>query len=118
MKLDSLINGRTIHFGGFYTVFVVKMISHHPLIENQKPIIHSFTCISVNPFTKRQILDSSKLKGFADNNYILMKIAESLFLKRVENTVGKGEIAHHEQPSAHKYNTLPQLSSRTRHSKF
>ena len=81
MKLDSLINGRTIHFGGFYTVFVVKMISHHPLIENQKPIIHSFMCISVNPFTKRQILDSSKLKGFADNNYILMKIAESLVLK-------------------------------------
>ena len=41
-------------------------------------------------------LDSSKLKEFADNN---LKFDEygSNFPKRIENTVGKGEIAHYEQ---------------------
>ena len=41
-------------------------------------------------------MDSSKLKGFADNN---LKFYENgrKFLKRVENTVGKEEIAHYEQ---------------------
>ena len=45
-----------------------------------------------SPYPKRQILDSSKLKGFADDNF---KFDENgrMFLKRVENTVGKGEIA-------------------------
>ena len=46
-------------------------------------------------FSKRQILDSSKLKEFADDNF---KFDESdrMFYKRVENTVGKGEIARYE----------------------
>ena len=48
------------------------------------------------PFPKRQILDSSKLKKFADNNFILDENARK-FPKRVENTVGKGEIARNEQ---------------------
>ena len=41
------------------------------------------------------ILDSSKLKEFADN----FKFDENgrRLSKRVENTVGKGEIAHYEQ---------------------
>ena len=39
---------------------------------------------------KRQILDLSKLKEFAGNNF---KFDET----RVENTVWKGEIAHYEQ---------------------
>ena len=47
------------------------------------------------PFPKRQILDSSKLKEFADDNF---KFDENdrKFSKRVENTVGKGEIARYE----------------------
>ena len=48
------------------------------------------------PFPKRQILDSSKLKEFADNNFEFDK-NDREFFKRVENTVGKGEIAHYEQ---------------------
>ena len=44
----------------------------------------------------RQILDSSKLKEFANNNFKLMK-TEKKFFKRVENTVGKGEIARYKQ---------------------
>ena len=48
------------------------------------------------PFPKRQILDSSKVKEFANNNF---KLDENRikFSKRVENTVGKGEIARYEQ---------------------
>ena len=48
------------------------------------------------PFPKRQMLDSSKLKGFADDNF---KHGENYrkFYKKVENTVGKGEIARYEQ---------------------
>ena len=43
-------------------------------------------------FPKRQILDSSKLKDFADDNYE-SNGNSGKFSNRVENTVGKGEIA-------------------------
>ena len=42
------------------------------------------------------ILDSSKLKEFADNNFKFDENGKKLS-KRVENTVGKGEIARYEQ---------------------
>ena len=45
---------------------------------------------------KRQILDSSKLKEFADDNFDFDENGRK-FSKRLENTVGKGEIAHDEQ---------------------
>ena len=45
---------------------------------------------------KQQILDSSKLKEFADDN-LKFDENEGKFSKRVENTVAKGEIAHYEQ---------------------
>ena len=48
------------------------------------------------PFPKQQILDSSKLKEFADNNFKFDENGRN-FSKRVENTVGKGEIARYEQ---------------------
>ena len=45
--------------------------------------------------TRRQILDSSKLKEFADDNF---KFDENgRVIQMVENTVGKGEIARYEQ---------------------
>ena len=46
--------------------------------------------------TRRQILDSAKLKEFADNNFKFDEIGRKLS-KQVENTVGKGEIARYEQ---------------------
>ena len=48
------------------------------------------------PFPKRQILESSKLKEFAGDN---SKFDENgrKFLELVENTVGKGEIACYKQ---------------------
>ena len=43
-----------------------------------------------------QILDSFKLKDFADDNFKFDENGRK-FSKRVENTVGKGEIARYEQ---------------------
>ena len=40
--------------------------------------------------------DSCKLKEFADDNFQFDE-SDRKFSKRVENTVGKGEIAHYEQ---------------------
>ena len=47
-------------------------------------------------FPKRQILDYSKLKAFADGNFEFDKNDKNKN-KRVENTAGKGEIALQEQ---------------------
>ena len=44
---------------------------------------------------KQQILDSSKLKEFVDDNFKFDEYSRK-FSKRVENTVGKGEIARYE----------------------
>ena len=49
-----------------------------------------------SPITRRQILDFSKLKEFADNNFKFDQIGRKLY-KQVGNTVGKGEIARYEQ---------------------
>ena len=45
---------------------------------------------------KRQILDSSKMKDFADDYFKFDKIGRK-FAKWVENTVEKGEIARYKQ---------------------
>ena len=64
-------------------------------------ISKSFFCLFVkildclveyDPFPKQQILDSSKQKEFADDNFKFDENART-FSKQVENTVGKGEIA-------------------------
>ena len=46
------------------------------------------------PFPKQQVLDSSKLKEFADNNSKFNENGRKFF-RQVENTVGKGEIARY-----------------------
>ena len=63
--------------------------------------MHLFISFFVTDFvrktiTRRQILDSSKLKEFADDNFKFEENGRKLS-KRVENTVGKGEIARYEQ---------------------
>ena len=55
-----------------------------------------FSEIGINPLPDNKILDWSKLKQFADGNYKLYENGRK-FSKRVENTVGKGEIARYEQ---------------------
>ena len=49
-----------------------------------------------NPFPKQQILEASKVKEFADNTFSLDDNGRTSS-KAIENTVGKGEIAHNEQ---------------------
>ena len=59
----------------------------------------TFVSIPINvfqPITRRQILDCSKLKEFADDNFKFDKNGRKLS-KQVENAVGKGEIARNEQ---------------------
>ena len=50
----------------------------------------------IKPCPKRQILESSKVKQFADDNFEFDENG-SKFAEQVENTVGKGEIAHYKQ---------------------
>ena len=52
--------------------------------------------LALESFLKRQILDSSKLKDFAANNFKFDENGKK-FSKLVEYTVGEGEIAHYEQ---------------------
>ena len=49
-----------------------------------------------NPLPDNRILDWSKLKQFADNNFKFEENSRK-FSKWVENTVGKGEITCYEQ---------------------
>ena len=53
-------------------------------------------CICINPLPDDKILERSKLKLSADDNYKFNENSRKLS-KRVENTVGKGEIAHYEK---------------------
>ena len=52
--------------------------------------------MKVLPFPKQQILDCSKLKEFAGDNFRFNENGRNIS-KWVENTVGKGEIARYEQ---------------------
>ena len=49
-----------------------------------------------NPFPKDKFSHSSKLKELADDNFKFDENGRK-FSKQIENTVGKGEIAHHKQ---------------------
>ena len=59
------------------------------LLNTTVPIYPSY-------FPRRQVLDSSKLKELADDKFKFDENDRKLS-KRVENTVGKGEIARYEQ---------------------
>ena len=61
-----------------------------------KTDLAKFQTCAVTLVTRRQILDSSKLKEFADDNFKFDEYCRKLS-KWVENTVGKGEIARYEQ---------------------
>ena len=62
------------------------------------PRVHFCPLYFYSSFTlsQRQVLDTSKLEEFADDNF-KSDINGTKFSKRVENTVGKGEIARYEQ---------------------
>ena len=64
-------------------------------IETGTPV-KSESVRAVYPFPKRQILDPSTLKDFADDNFKFDENERKLS-GGVENTVGEGEIARYEQ---------------------
>ena len=68
--IDKMFNGKSSEFASYSTL-------HYP-------------------FPKRQILDPSKLKEFADDNFKFVENGRKLS-KQVENTVGKGKIACYKQ---------------------
>ena len=54
-------------------------------------------CVMMSqPFTKQQILDTSKLEEFADDIFEFDKKGRKFF-KRIQNAVGKGETACYKQ---------------------
>ena len=53
---------------------------------------HCQNAFEFNPIPHNKILDQNKLKAFADDNLNVTKMIISVF-DRVENIVGKGEIA-------------------------
>ena len=59
-------------------------------------VLHSETVSFSNPFPHDTILDQTNSKAFADDKLNVTKIIISIF-DRVENIVGKGEIARYEQ---------------------
>ena len=58
--------------------------------------MHLWKKVYIKPFCKQYILDSYKLKEFVDDNFEFYENNRK-FSKKVENTVGKGEIALYEQ---------------------
>ena len=65
--------------------------------QGLKAFLNDTVSISMpKPFPKRQILDSSKLKGFADDNLTVDGNGRK-FSKPIDDTVGKGVIAREEQ---------------------
>ena len=68
----------------------------HPIPVKGVNINSQTGLLSNKPIPRRQILDSSKLKEFADDDSKFDENGRKL-LKQVENTVGKGEIACYEQ---------------------
>ena len=84
MPKHEMLSYQEEDFGSFFflddTWFVKRGLN--PLTHNP----------DFQPITRWQILDSSKLKEFADDNFKFDESGRKLH-KWVENTVGKGEIA-------------------------
>ena len=80
-----------------------RLLSDQDRHHEQTDLVDASFANALNPspqiifsFTRRQILDSSKLKEFADDNFSFEENGRKLS-KWVENIVGKGEIARYEQ---------------------
>ena len=65
-------------------------------LETKNYVLLKIIGFSINPLPDDKILDGSKLKQPADDNFKFQENSIK-FSKQVENTVGKGEIARYEQ---------------------
>ena len=59
-------------------------------------MLSTYCLVKSGPFSKQELLNSFKLKEFAEHNFRFDENGRK-FAKRVENTMGKGEIARYEQ---------------------
>ena len=73
-------------------------------------------CEKFNSLPNNKILDSSKLKDFVDDNFEFDRNGRN-FSEWVENTVGKGEIAHYEQCFQKTFTPFPAVFSKDLHYK-
>ena len=71
--------------------------SVHVSVCVQNISIYQSACGGINPLPDNKILDRSKLKQSADDNFEFDENRK--FSKWVENAVGKGEVARLERPS-------------------
>ena len=77
-------------------VFMTNLLFYNLTFDTFFFLWKNYTKIFLLPFPKRQILDSSKPKEFADDNFKFDK-NDKKFSKPAEKSVGKGEIARYEQ---------------------
>ena len=75
---------------------LLHAITNHHQSQDKFNSLPFFDKILILTLPKQQILDSSKLKEFADDNFEFVETGRKAS-KRVENTVGKGEVARYEQ---------------------
>ena len=86
--------------GGLWALLHAPLQQQHQIMSSQflkkKKVLITTAAylhnVSLNPFPQDKILDQTKLKAFADDKLNVTKMIISVF-DRVENTVGKGEIA-------------------------
>ena len=83
-----------LHFRGKISLFMSYLSSENEFNLDRSEILSCGK--QYYPITRRQILDFSKLKEFADDNFKFDENGRKLS-KQVENTKGKGEIARYEQ---------------------
>ena len=94
-----------------YISYVQYFICLKMLTQNLFSQVCKSLGLFCQPCPKRQILGSSKLKEFADDNFEFDENGRK-FSKMVENTVGKGEIACYEQFLLHSVFKRPVLKTR------
>ena len=82
-------------------------VARHIILSTVEPVLFFHFWKVQLTLSQTTILDSSKLKEVADDNFKFIKNSRK-FSKWVENNVGKGEIAHNEQ-----YLLFPQCFQKT-----
>ena len=93
-------------------MLVPTMFSNGPFLR----VIKSRYCVlKSRPIPEQQIVHSSKLREFADSNFELDEGGRK-FSKMIENTEGKGEIAHYNNFSFF-YSVFKRLVLQTRKKK-
>ena len=84
----------TLYQKANFTLVKIQHINFADIYYNLHQTILTFN--DLNYFPRDKFLDSSKMKEFADDNF-KFDVNRRKLSKRVENTVGRGEIARYEQ---------------------